>query len=206
MTTEMGEFVVGAYLNLEEGCDFVDYNVRPRGGGLRGLEELDVVGLNFRSETAYLCEVTTHIKGLLYVDNKTTLDRVTKKFRRQQLYAKQYLGNFKKPRFMFWSPVVPKGFLTENLARIEGLELILNQNYRECVDRLRTRARSETHPTGNPFFDHCRFWSTCETRSGRFPSWIHRTGYGRSRKRPGPHSYGGIGRLTGIGPVEPTVD
>lgn len=26
--TEMGEYVVGAYLKLVEGCDVVDYNVR----------------------------------------------------------------------------------------------------------------------------------------------------------------------------------
>ena len=29
MKTEMGEYIVGAYLKLVEGCDVVDYNVRP---------------------------------------------------------------------------------------------------------------------------------------------------------------------------------
>lgn len=152
MTAEMGEYVVGAYLKLEEGCDFVDYNVRPPGGGLKGLEELDVVGLNFKSETAYLCEVTTHIKGLLYVDNRTTVERVKNKYRRQCQYAERYLGNFPTHRFMFWSPVVPRGYLTENLDRIEGLDLVLNGRYRECIDRLRERARVEAQDTGNPFF------------------------------------------------------
>ena len=33
------EYVVGAYLKLEEECDFVDFNVRPPGGGLKGLGE-----------------------------------------------------------------------------------------------------------------------------------------------------------------------
>ena len=65
MLTDVGEYFVGAYLQLGEGCDFVDYNVRPPGGGLKGLEELDVVGLNFKTRTAFLCEVTTHIRGLL---------------------------------------------------------------------------------------------------------------------------------------------
>lgn len=152
MTAEMGEYVVGAYLKLEEGCDFVDYNVRPPGGGLKGLEELDVVGLNFKSETAYLCEVTTHIKGLLYVDNRTTVERVKNKYRRQCQYAEQYLSNFTTHRFMFWSPVVPRGYLTENLGRIEGLDLVLNGRYRECVDKLLERARVEAQDTGNPFF------------------------------------------------------
>ena len=152
MAAEMGECVVGAYLKLEEGCDFVDYNVRPPGGGLEGLQELDVVGLNFKSETAYLCEVTTHIRGLLYVDNRTTVERVENKYRRQRRYADHYLGNFATHRFMFWSPVVPVGYLTENLDRMEGLELVINARYRERVDRLRERARVEAQDTGNPFF------------------------------------------------------
>ena len=76
MSTEMGEYVVGAYLKLEEGCDFVDFNVRPPGGGLKGLGELDVVGLNFRTKTAFLCEVSTHIKGLTYGSYPKTVERV----------------------------------------------------------------------------------------------------------------------------------
>ena len=32
-----GEYIVGAYLKLKLDCDFVDYNVRPPGGGLEGL-------------------------------------------------------------------------------------------------------------------------------------------------------------------------
>ena len=57
MSAEMGEYLVGAYLQLEEQCDVVSFNVRPPGGGLKGLEELDVIGLNFKTSTAYLCEV-----------------------------------------------------------------------------------------------------------------------------------------------------
>jgi len=58
MLTDVGEYIVGAYLQVEEGCDFVDYNIRPPGGGLEGLGELDVVGLNFKTKTAYVCEVS----------------------------------------------------------------------------------------------------------------------------------------------------
>src|SRR5882724_238498 len=150
MPTEMGEYVVGAYLKLEECCDFVDYNVRPPGGGLAGLAELDVVGLNFKSETAYLCEVTTHIRGLLYGGNAESVKRIESKYLRQRQYAEQYLANFAKHRFMFWSPVVPRGYLTENLGRLDGLELMINGRYRECVDQLRARARAEAQDTGNP--------------------------------------------------------
>ena len=76
MATDVGEYLVGAYLKLIRGCDFVDYNVRPPGGGMEGLKELDVVGIHFESRTAYLCEVTTHIRGLLYRNNVETVERV----------------------------------------------------------------------------------------------------------------------------------
>ena len=152
MSTEMGEYVVGAYLKLEEGCDFVDFNVRPPGGGLKGLGELDVVGLNFKTETAFLCEVTTHVTGLLYGSNSETVERVAAKHQRQREYAREFLGNFSKHLFMFWSPVVPKGYPTENLAKIHGLELVINGYYKERIELLRLRARTEAQDTGNPFF------------------------------------------------------
>jgi hypothetical protein len=63
----MGEYLVGAYLKMIEGCEYVDYNVHPPGGGLKGLGELDVIGFKFNSSVAYICEVVTHILGLLYM-------------------------------------------------------------------------------------------------------------------------------------------
>ena len=83
MATGIGEYLVGAYLKLIVGCDFVDYNVRVPGGGLAGLNELDVVGMDFGSSTAYLCEVTTHIRGMLYKNNRETVDRIKRKHSHQ---------------------------------------------------------------------------------------------------------------------------
>lgn len=152
MATEMGEYLVGAYLQLEQQCDVVSFNVRPPGGGLKGLQELDVVGLNFKTNTAYLCEVATHIRGLGYGNYEVSARRVEGKYQRQREYAKTYLQNFQQHHFMLWSPIVPKGPLTEALAGIEGLELIINGAYRDCVDQLRQRAKAERNDTGNPFF------------------------------------------------------
>lgn len=152
MLTDIGEYVVGACLQLQEGCDFVDYNVRPPGGGLDGLGELDVVGLNFKSKTAFVCEVTTHIRGLLYVNNQETIKRLTKKHERQKAYALKYLSNFENLRFQFWSPVVPVGYMTKSLAQIEGLELVINGQYRQQVEALRSLARQTTHDARNPVF------------------------------------------------------
>jgi hypothetical protein len=152
MLTDVGEYLVGAYLQLIEECDFVDYNIRPPGGGLKGLEELDVLGLNFKENTAYLCEVTTHIRGLIYKDNVESVKRIKKKYARQKLYAKESLTNFKNKRFMFWSPRVPVGYITEHLSEIKGLELIINGEYKRRITELMDHARKTTYDARNPVY------------------------------------------------------
>ena len=152
MLTEIGEYFVGAYLRLVDGCDFIDYNVRPPGGGLKGLGELDVIGLSFKSNTAYLCEVTTHIRGLLYKNNRETVARITKKYERQKWYASKYLGTFDEVIYQFWSPVVPVGYVTENLGKIDGLELVINGQYKDRIEKLRRLAAQATHDARNPVF------------------------------------------------------
>ena len=156
MNTHIGEYLVGAYLKEIKKCNFVNYNVRPPGGGLEGLNELDVVGLDLKNKIAYLCEVTTHIRGILYKNNETTVERIKAKYQRQKEYAKKHLPGFPGNRviFMFWSPVVPVGYITrelEKLEKIERLELIINQKYTECIEELKEEAKS-THATANPAF------------------------------------------------------
>ncbi len=77
---------------------------------------------------------------------------MTKKHARQRDYAARYLGDFKTHRFMLWSPRVPVGQLSEALAGIDGLELVINGAYTERVGELRERARASTRDIGNPFF------------------------------------------------------
>lgn len=151
MLTDIGEFIVGAYLQLKLDCDVVDYNVRPPGGGLQGLEELDVVGLNLKEHKAYLCEVTTHIRGLQYKDNATTADRIRQKHERQIWYGKEFLHNFECV-YMFWSPVVPVGYITDRLILLPDLQLVINGEYKKRIDELRILAANTTHDARNPFF------------------------------------------------------
>jgi hypothetical protein len=148
----MGEYLVGAYLKIIKGCDFVDYNVRRPGGGLEGLNELDVIGLDFKTKTAYLCEVTTHIRGTLYKDNTTTVERISKKNQIHKEYADKFLEEFPERHLMFWSIYVPKGAITEGLNKIDDLELVINEEYTKRVSELRAKAKELTHDTGNPFF------------------------------------------------------
>jgi len=104
MKTEMGEYIVGACFKLLKDCDFVDYNVRRPGGGLAGLNEIDVVGLDFKSKTAYLCEVTTHLEGLLYGSSaQSTVERINKKYQKLQKYAADYLSDFPNRHFSIWN-------------------------------------------------------------------------------------------------------
>jgi len=151
MKTEMGEYIVGACLKLLKECDFVDYNVRRPGGGLVGLDELDVMGLDFKNKTAYLCEVTTHLDGLVYGSgNKTTVQRIRTKYLKMQEYADNHLSDyFANRHFMFWSPVVRPGVRNE-LKKIKGLELVINDSYAEYIEQLQEFAKKATYDTGNP--------------------------------------------------------
>lgn len=153
MKTEIGEYIVGAYLKLIEGCDVIDYNVRPTGGGMKGLGELDVIGMNFKTNTVFICEVTTHLNGLLYgKGNKGTIKKIRDKHERQKEYAKEFLSGFKSKRFMLWSPRVPKGAVINEISQISDLELIINEEYTKRVDELRALARTTTSDCGNVFF------------------------------------------------------
>ena len=154
MAAEMGDLFVGAFLKEVRSCDLVDYNVRPPGGGRAGQFEFDVLGLRFGDGTAFLCEVATHLKGLNYGvgSNQAILDKIKDKHRRQRDYASDHLGKFPNLHYMLWSPRVPKGFLTKGLARLEGLELVVNEDYTRAVAELRDRAGNTTRRTGNDFF------------------------------------------------------
>lgn len=153
MATEMGEYLVGAWLREIAGCDIVDYNLRPPVGGSAGQAEFDVLGLDFRDGTAHLCEVATHLGGLNYgAGYRDTADRLAKKHARQRDYATRYLGGFACHRFTLWSPRVPVGRLTDALAGIDGLELVINDEFSRRVAELNTKAGTTTRGTGNPFY------------------------------------------------------
>lgn len=151
MRLDMGEYVVGAYLKIIKGCDFVDYDVKFPGGGREGLNELDVLGLDLKNREAYLCEVATNLRGVVYRNRKTALEKIRAKYARQKQYASRYLKDFSDEHFMLWSPVVPKGTVA-GLKKIRGLDLVLNSTYALCLDELREEAKKTTREIGNPSF------------------------------------------------------
>ncbi len=155
----MGEYIVGAYLKLIEKCDYIDYNVRPIESGRAGQSELDVIGIKLtkNEEKIFLCEVSTHLDGLVYGSNYTeTIKKIKEKYERQQDYRKKYIPGHYKECYMFWSPVVlPKledMIKAEEDKKLKGLEFIKNNDYFEKIEQLRKIAVSKTKDFGNPFF------------------------------------------------------
>ena len=146
---EMGEELVGAYLKFIEQCDVVDYNVRPLGGGLNGLNELDVIGYNFSKSTNYLCEVTTHLKGLLYKNTSETINRISQKHLNQKAFVKALGQNFDQVKYMFWSPYVPIGKITTGLNEMKELTCIINGEYSLRMKELLKFAKENKQYTGN---------------------------------------------------------
>ena len=100
-----------------------------------------------------MCEVTTHLHGISHArGNQATVESISNKHKRQREYAENHLGHFDVVRYMYWAPVVPRGHITENLAKIDGLELIINGEFKSRIEAMRTLAAQTTHDTGNPFF------------------------------------------------------
>ena len=153
MPAEIGEYVVGAFLRLCEQCDVIDYNARSPEKGVEGMTEIDVIGLRFGDQTAFLCEVATHLDGLNYGSFADTVSRINKKkFDRQRAYAASNLHSFSTHRFMLWSPRVAAGALTVFFDELQGLELVINKEYTARVEKLRILAKATTKEIGNPFF------------------------------------------------------
>jgi hypothetical protein len=144
MPTEAGEYVVGAYLQHIHGCGIILYNVRPPGGRLEGLRELDVVGLNLPEKKAYLCEVTTHLHGM----RPQMLNKMPAKHDLRKKYAAAHLGGF-DVRCMLWSPLVTHP--QAGKLRTIGFEVVVNRDFTKAVDELKAIAKKTKHDTGNPF-------------------------------------------------------
>jgi hypothetical protein len=153
--TEMGEFLVGAWLKEKLDCDFIQYNARLPQANLEGQGEVDVIGLDLKRKAAYLCEVATHLRRLLYSGGyERTIEKLQAKFKRDKAYADKMLKDFPTRQYMFWSPVVPKGKLTVQLKELEneGVELVVNEAYAKRIEELTKMAGEKENNTGNPAF------------------------------------------------------
>lgn len=158
----VGEELVGAYLQHIEGCEFVAYNLHTR----EAQGEIDVVGINLRTKKVYLCEVAIHlVTGLQYVRGARpdNVRRLTKKFRKDVAYAKRYFRGYRK-EFMLWSPVVrdssprAKHSQARDVEKIARqlhrsgvkLRLVANREFKAAIDALKQVALKETKELKSP--------------------------------------------------------
>lgn len=151
---DIGESLVGSYFKYVLGCKIVVYNCHLEGGG-----EIDIIALAPDGSRVYLCEVATHLRGLLYGDsNANTCARIVHKIKRAAAFA---TANFpgREPVFMLWAPVVSRGLVRDLFAIKENLavpditiELVLNHDYTACIRRLRDAARQNLKTTDEPAF------------------------------------------------------
>ncbi|MCH8998479.1 MAG: hypothetical protein IID48_09485 [Proteobacteria bacterium] len=159
----IGEEITGDYLKIVKGCDFIEYNLYTP--DVQG--EIDVVGIDIKNKRLYVCEVAIHlVTGLQYVknDQPDNVDRFVKKFTKNIDYAEKYFGDHEK-HFMLWSPIVKNSSPTSKNNQLNdvtqvkqilekkfgySLELIINEEYRKCLDQIRDFARSETKELKSP--------------------------------------------------------
>lgn len=159
----LGEEIVGEYLKVILGCDFVEYNLYTP--DIQG--EIDVVGINAKMNIVYVCEVATHlITGLMYVKNgqPENVNRFAKKFRKNIEYTNKYFEEYEK-HFMLWSPIIKnsrEGSKNNQLNDIKDIkkqmkieydveiEAIINHEYQSCLDELRAFAAKETKELKSP--------------------------------------------------------
>jgi Holliday junction resolvase-like predicted endonuclease len=162
-TQNIGEEIAGLYLQIERGCEFVEYNLyTPDEQG-----EIDVVAINMRQRIVYVCEVAIHLTtGLQYVKEARTdtINRLLKKFNKDIDYAEHYFRDYTRV-YMFWSPVVKRSAPTAKFDQFKAveqvhaeilttrgvaIELIINEEFQACMAKLRVHAASKTEALKSP--------------------------------------------------------
>ena len=159
----IGEEIAGEYLKVIRGCGFVQYNFyTPDTQG-----EIDVVGIDIKTKTLYICEVATHLEtGLQYTKNRQpdNVRRFKAKFEKNITYAQNHMPEY-TPIFMLWSPIVKnpqkraKHNQTRDLHEIQAyinekhnleIELVVNDKFEEYLQQLRNYALNETKELKSP--------------------------------------------------------
>lgn len=147
-----GELLVGSYLRLVNECELMMYNQRsPKEGNQL---EIDVIGVDKTTtdqQQVYVCEVTTHLRGVQYGNYQQSLDKIEKKFERDKGYITEVFPEADLYSFQLWSSVVKPG-LKKRLPELQSvfeadenmrLDLVVNGEYSNRIGTLKQRA-SET--------------------------------------------------------------
>ena len=165
MTTKnTGEEIVEEYLRHVCGCKFVETNVATT--ITQG--EIDVIGIKPINKEIFVCEVATHlVTGLRYsrTGKNDNVKRIVKKFSKDiNEYNTEEYNDYKK-HFMLWSPIVKSAKSTSKNNQMKDvneivriikdrhdidLEVIINEDYYDCLLTLREHAGKETKALESP--------------------------------------------------------
>lgn len=172
---QIGELVVGAYHEFVTEADVVSYNRRSDEQGDQ--MELDVLAVDNTDgkQTVYACEVVTHLSGRLYSGTPDTddwdtfgndsyqysLETLWRKFEADYEYVQDVFDDADEYVLQFWSPYVPKGYLTDGLDELSmrfeekhGIPVarVINEKYTGQMDKLEKKAADETAYRDQPVF------------------------------------------------------
>lgn len=141
MAEDNGESLVGAYFRYVRGGDFVLFNTFLP--GVQG--EIDVIGIRLGNpRDVYFAEVTTHIEGMTYGGNTSTVEKVKNKLARAQDFAR------------------------EPIHRARSATRVRNQKeYGDRVQELICVARSSRRATSDPAFRLLQVLTRVKMASGR---------------------------------------
>lgn len=152
---EMGESLVASYFKYVEGIRMVVHNAPFD----QGQGELDLIVIDPQGLRVFICEVVTHIEGMLYGNgSQDTITKVRDKLNRARQFAASQFNGW-QCELMVWSPVVPKGLASKLLdleAELVGQQtpvtMVINGRFTERIERLRLVARNNSSATDEPAF------------------------------------------------------
>ncbi len=148
--TDIGEYFVGAYLEQFLSCEIVVYNITDNNFNTQN--EIDVIGISMKNNTAYLCEVKTHIKGFNTTSRTNRVNLINGQFAAMDLYAKRNLSNIAKCEIMFWALKVTNKQLLQALNNnYAPANIIINTDYTKAMKILANHAATSTNEFKNPF-------------------------------------------------------
>lgn len=142
---EIGESLVGAYLEHIRGCQVVVYNTHL--SDEQG--ELDVIGIKTLStgkQEIWLVEAATHVNGLDYGGQANSVKKIQAKRDRAMKFAEK-LFKGASLHFEVWSPIVSSG-IVDKLNKL-SINLVANADYTDRVNELALHASQSTKTTGN---------------------------------------------------------
>jgi Holliday junction resolvase-like predicted endonuclease len=159
----IGEELVAAYLEYIKGCEFVQKNLyTPDTQG-----EIDVVAINLKQKSVYICEVAIHLTtGLRYVKDRqpNNVNKLTDKFSKDIDYANKYFEGYEK-YFMLWTPIIKNSResskhnqfrdleeINKNIRQKYGVEIdfITNDRFLDCLTEMRKYVSNETKDIKSP--------------------------------------------------------